>query len=149
MSWEEFLDKLEKDDKARKRLAEIIVTDYDVRIALINAVLRDVATKHDVMELRNEVKEEVTRLGMEFKNYVDKRVDELNARLDSGNKRIDDVNKRIDEVNKRIDDVNKRFDDINKRIDDLNHLVRTSLIAIVVTLATTILVPLILKFLAL
>ncbi len=142
MSWKEFLDELEKDDKARKRLAEIIVTDYDVRIALINAVLRDVATKQDIVELRNDVKEEVTRLEREFKNYVDKSVDDLNTRLD-------DVNKRIDDVNKRIDDVNKRIDDVNKRIDDLNHLVRTSLIAIVVTLATTILVPFILKFLAL
>lgn len=112
MSWEEFLDKLEKDNRARKRLAEIIVTDYEVRIALINAVLRDVATKQDIMEMRNEVRGEISRLENEFKNYVDKRIE-----------------------------------DLNRRIDDLNNLVRVSLIAIVVTLATTILVPFILRFL--
>lgn len=119
MSWEEFLDKLEKDNRARKRLAEIIVTDYDVRIALINAVLRDVATKQDIMEMRNEVRGEIPRLENEFKNYVDK----------------------------RIEDLNKKIEDLNRRIDDLNNLVRVSLIAIIITLATTILVPLILKFL--
>jgi len=134
MSLEEFLDRLEKDGKAKRRLAEMIVSDYDVRIALINAVLRDVATRQDILELRNEI----SSVQNELKSYVNQRIEEVNNR-------IEDLSVNM---NKRIDDVNKRIDDVNSRIIDLNSLVRASLIAIVVTLATTILVPLLLKFFA-
>jgi hypothetical protein len=50
-------------------------------------------------------------------------------------------------VDAKFDDMNRRIDDINRRIDDLNGIVRASLVAIAVTLASTILVPLILRVL--
>ena len=43
--------------------------------------------------------------------------------------------------------INTRINDINKRIDDLYGVVKASLIAITVTLASTIITPLILKLL--
>jgi hypothetical protein len=58
-----------------------------------------------------------------LKSYVGDRFDALKSYVDAG------------------------FDDINKRIDDLNGIVRASLVAITVTLASTILVPLILRVL--
>jgi len=45
----------EENAKARKRLAELLVMEPDVRLAIINAVLRDVATKRDIEELRKEI----------------------------------------------------------------------------------------------
>jgi hypothetical protein len=39
----------------RKRLAELTVTDSDARLAVINAVLADVATKSDLEKLRSEI----------------------------------------------------------------------------------------------
>jgi len=108
----------------------MIVSDYDVRIALINAVLRDVATRQDVLELRNGI----SSVQNELKSYVDQRIGE--------------VSKRIEDVDSRINDVNSRINDLNSRIADLNSLVRASLVAIVVMLATTILVPLLLKLFA-
>jgi len=39
----------------RKRLAELTVTDSDARLAIINAVLADVATKSDLEKLRSEI----------------------------------------------------------------------------------------------
>jgi hypothetical protein len=44
---------LERDLKMRKRLAELMVTDSDVRLAIINAVLADVATMSDLEKLRS------------------------------------------------------------------------------------------------
>jgi polyhydroxyalkanoate synthesis regulator phasin len=41
--------------------------------------------------------------------------------------------------------VDARLDDLNRRISDLYGIVKTSLVAIVVTLASTILTPLILR----
>jgi len=59
----------------------------------------------------------------------------------------DDIDALKSHVDAKFDDTNRRIDDINKRIDDLNGIVRASLVAITVTLASTILVPLILRVL--
>jgi polyhydroxyalkanoate synthesis regulator phasin len=52
---EEVANLFEADVRARKRLAELLVSEPDVRLAIINAVLRDVATKGDMESLRREV----------------------------------------------------------------------------------------------
>ncbi len=48
----------EEDARARRRLAELLVSEPDVRLAIINAVLRDVATKQDLERLREELRRE-------------------------------------------------------------------------------------------
>jgi len=63
----------EGDVRARKRLAELLISEPDVRLAVINAVIRDVATKSDVEALRRELREEMGRL--------DKRIDGLDQRV--------------------------------------------------------------------
>jgi len=50
-------------------------------------------------------------------------------------------------VDARIGDLNARINDLNMRINDLYGVVKASLVAIVVTLASTILVPLVLRLL--
>jgi DNA repair exonuclease SbcCD ATPase subunit len=52
----------EGDVRARKRLTELLVSEPDVRLAIINAVLRDVATKSDVEALRKELKSDMEAL---------------------------------------------------------------------------------------
>ncbi len=62
----EVVDLFEKDESARKRLAELLVSEPDVRLAVINAVLRDVATKSDIQELRKELKGDINELRKEM-----------------------------------------------------------------------------------
>jgi len=52
----------EEDAAARKRLAELLVRELNVRLAIINAVLRDVATKSDIDKLGSEFRGEISRL---------------------------------------------------------------------------------------
>ncbi len=52
---EKLVDELEANMKLRKRLAELLVTEPDIRLVLINAVLANVATKEDIRELRGEI----------------------------------------------------------------------------------------------
>jgi predicted ribosome quality control (RQC) complex YloA/Tae2 family protein len=63
---EKLIEELEKDPKIRKGLAELMLTDSDVRLAIINVVLADVATKSDLEKLeerlRSEIQREVRRL---------------------------------------------------------------------------------------
>ncbi|MEM0311544.1 MAG: hypothetical protein QXF10_08890, partial [Ignisphaera sp.] len=77
----EYIVKLfEEDARARKRLAELLVSEPDIRLAVVNAVLRDVATKSDLerveSSLRNEIRstekglgEAVDGLRREFMEY--------------------------------------------------------------------------------
>lgn len=51
----EYIAKLfEEDVRSRKRLAELLMSEPDIRLAIINAVLRDVATKDYLERLRSE-----------------------------------------------------------------------------------------------
>jgi tetrahydromethanopterin S-methyltransferase subunit G len=104
------------------QLVDELRRDEELRRALAEAlgwrVPANVATKEDIKALEDDIDA--------LKSYVDT---------------------RFDDTNRRIDDINKRIDDINRRIDDLNGIVRASLVAIAVTLASTILVPLILRVL--
>ncbi len=50
---------LKEDRAALKELAEELVLQPDVRLAIINAVLRDVATKDDLKELEEKLKAEI------------------------------------------------------------------------------------------
>ena len=59
---EKLIKEFEENVKLRKRLAELLVSEPDIRLVLINAVIADVATKKDLSELRNELKSEISEL---------------------------------------------------------------------------------------
>ncbi len=52
---ERVVEELEANVRLRKRLAELLIAEPDIRLVLINAVLADVATKDDIRELRSEI----------------------------------------------------------------------------------------------
>lgn len=69
----------EENISARKRLAELLVIEPDVRLAIINAVLRDVATKNDINTLRNEMRDEIGKLRNEISD-LKRDIEKLNER---------------------------------------------------------------------
>ena len=76
----------EEDVKARKRMAELLVTEPDVRLAIINAVLRDVATKQDIKDIAT--KQDI----MMLRKTLEAKIDRLEARME---KKIDRLYKLI------------------------------------------------------
>ncbi len=109
---------LKGDKEALKELAEELVQTPDVRLALINAVLRDVATKGDIEKLRQSTAEDFEKLRREFK-------EELTA-----------TEHRIKEEIKSYVEV--KFDALNRRVDDLYKVTVSALFGILLTLATLI-----------
>ena len=61
----------EEDVRARKRLAELLVSEPDARLAIINAVLRDVATKGDIEALRVTTKSDMETLRKESESDME------------------------------------------------------------------------------
>ena len=101
-----------------------------MRLALANAILREVATKDDLKELRAEMH----RIGEELRDEIYKVRAELKAYIDA----------KVEGLEKLF---NARIDGLERRVSELAALVRASLIAITVTLVSTILTPLVLKLL--
>jgi len=67
---ERVLDELETDIKLRRRLAELLIREPDVRLVLVNAALATVATREDIRELRaeiNQLRAEMNQLREEMK----------------------------------------------------------------------------------
>jgi chromosome segregation ATPase len=127
----------EADVRARRRLAELLVSEPDVRLAIINAVLRDVATKADIAELREEIekaraaeREDMERLRGEFEAFrrevftqigeLRERVAKLEGAFTQLVERVGDLDRRIDSLDKRIDALDRRIDALDKRIDSLD-----------------------------
>ena len=77
---EKLIEELEKDPKIRKRLAELMVTDSDVRLAIINAVLADVATKKDLERLEERIERRISTLERRIE-ALENRVNAIEARL--------------------------------------------------------------------
>lgn len=92
---EDIVKLFEEDVRSRKRLAELLISEPDIRLAMINAVLRDVATKDDIETLRKEVLTQISELR--------DRVSRLEGAFTQLTERINDLDKRIDSLDKRID----------------------------------------------
>jgi predicted ribosome quality control (RQC) complex YloA/Tae2 family protein len=92
---EKLIEELEKDPKIRKRLAELMVTDSDIKLAIINAVLADVATKSDLEELEE-------RLRNDFRNEIQREVRRLEDRISALEDRIAAFENRVNSIEERL-----------------------------------------------
>jgi chromosome segregation ATPase len=61
---------LKSDKDALRELAAAVVSEPELRLAVINAVLADVATKHDISQLREEMRGEISQLRQEVDSEV-------------------------------------------------------------------------------
>ena len=92
---EKLIEELEKDPKIRSRLAELMVTDSDVRLAIINAVLADVATKSDLEKLEAATKRELENLRAEMKAEMEKLEERLERRISALESRVNSIEERL------------------------------------------------------
>jgi uncharacterized protein YceH (UPF0502 family) len=78
---DKLIEELEKDPRVRRRLAELMVTDSDVRLAIINAVLADVATKSDLERLEERLERRISSLESRV-NAIEERLARLEDQMD-------------------------------------------------------------------
>jgi Skp family chaperone for outer membrane proteins len=103
---EKLIEELEKDPKIRKRLAELMVTDSDVRLAIINAVLADVATKSDLEKLEAATKRELENLRAEMKAEMEKLEERLRSEMGKLEERLE---RRISALESRVNSIEERL----------------------------------------
>ena len=137
----------EKYVRARKRLAELLVMEPDVRLAIINAVLRDVATKEDIKELKEEIsilakttREEFEKLKIKLAEKASKKdIVKLESEINLLRRELEKLRTELGKQGERISILETRFDNIEKRLDDFYKLMIISIIGIFITLLTTML----------
>jgi len=81
----------EEDERARRRLAELLVSEPGVRLAIINAVLRDVATRGDLERLAASLRGDLERLEASLREGMKA----LEARVSGLEQRISGLERRI------------------------------------------------------
>jgi hypothetical protein len=135
----QLLEELRKDEELRRALAEELLPEAlrhrELRKAMLIAISREMATKDDVEGLEEDVealRKEIEGLRMAMKEDVE------------GLRKVMATKEDMEKLRAYVD---ARMDSLNERISDLYGIVKTSPLAIVVTLASTILTPLILKLL--
>ncbi len=75
---------LEKDDEGKARIADILASEIAVRSKeiIVESVLKEVATKDDMKELRREIKEIENRLRSEIKESEERLKRDLKEYVD-------------------------------------------------------------------
>jgi parvulin-like peptidyl-prolyl isomerase len=92
---EKLIEELEKDPKIRRRLAELMVTDSDVRLAIVNAVLADVTTKGDLEKLEAATKRELEKLEERLRSEMGKLEERLERRISALESRVNSIEERL------------------------------------------------------
>ena len=92
---EKLIEELEKDPKIRRRLAELMVADSEVRLSIINAVLADVATKSDLEKLEEKLRND-------FRNEIRREVGRLEERISALERRIEALENRVNAIEARL-----------------------------------------------
>ena len=85
-------------------------------------------TKED---LRTIIREEITASEKRMKEYIDLKIETVNAKIDATNARIDSVEKSV----------NARIDNVEKRIDDLKGNINRIWLAIIALIAAAVALP--------
>ncbi len=149
----------EQDHEACKKFAELLVSDSEIRTTIINAVVREAATKHDLEELkkdlkgeiersreetkqdierlreefhrfRQEVKQDIERVREETKREIEKFREETKRDIERLNERVTKLEERVSKLEERVARVEGKLDLFVKLLIALNVPLLTAIIGI-------------------
>jgi len=142
---ERLIKEFEENVKLRKRLAELLVSEPDVRLALINAVIADVATKKDLNELRNELRGEISRVREELRGEISKVREELRGEI--GGLR-GEISKVREELRGEMNGLRGEIGELRREINGLRREVHSNFrwtVGLIITVWGATVIPILLK----
>jgi len=149
---EKLIKEFEENVKLRKRLAELLVSEPDVRLALINAVIADVATKKDLNELRNELRGEISRVREELREEISKVREELRGEIGGLRGEISKVREElrgeIGELRGEINGLRGEIGELRGEINGLRREIHSNFrwtVGLIITVWGATVIPILLK----
>jgi hypothetical protein len=121
LTGEEIVKRIVSDKGALKDLIYHIVSDPDTRVAVISAVLSEVATKQDVRDLRQEM------------NQLRQEMNQLRAEMDA---RFNEVRREMNQLRTEINGLRREINDLRR---EMRSLIRWTITAILIVWGSTVL----------
>jgi chromosome segregation ATPase len=121
LTGEEIVKRIVSDKGALKDLIYHIVSDPDMRVAVISAVLSEVATKQDVRDLRQEM------------NQLRQEMNQLRAEMDA---RFNEVRREMNQLRTEINGLRREINDLRR---EMRSLIRWTITAILIVWGSTVL----------
>ena len=90
---------LKSDRDALRELAVAVASEPELRLAVINAVLADVATKQDIQQMRQELKGEMAQLRQELREEISQLREETKKEIAQLRQHVDgEISKLMGEI---------------------------------------------------
>jgi chromosome segregation ATPase len=121
LTGEEIVKRIVSDKGALKDLIYHIVSDPEMRVAVISAVLSEVATKQDVRDLRQEM------------NQLRQEMNQLRAEMDA---RFNEVRREMNQLRTEINGLRREINDLRR---EMRSLIRWTITAILIVWGSTVL----------
>ena len=121
LTGEEIVKRIVSDKGALKDLIYYVVSDPDMRVAVISAVLSEVATKQDVRDLRQEM------------NQLRQEMNQLRAEMDA---RFNEVRREMNQLRTEINGLRREINDLRR---EMRSLIRWTITAILIVWGSTVL----------
>jgi flagellar biosynthesis GTPase FlhF len=143
--------KLLKSDKdALRELSAAIASEPELRLAVINAVLADVATKQDLQQLRQELKGEMAQLRQEMKEEIAQLREELRGDITATKQDFQqlrrELREEISQLREEIGILRQHVDsEISQLRRDINTNFRWTVGLIIAVWGTTVKIPLLMR----
>jgi len=146
LTGEEIVKRIVSDKGALKDLIYHIVSDPEMRVAVLSAVLAEVATKQDVRDVRqemNQLRTEMSQLRQEtnqLRAEMDARFDGLRREMDA---RFNEVRREMNQLRQEMNQLRREINDLRREINDLRRemrsLIRWTITAILIVWGSTVL----------
>jgi len=128
LTGEEIVKRIVSDKGALKDLIYHIVSDPDMRMAVISAVLSEVATKQDVRDVRQEMNQLRTEM-----SQLRQEMNQLRAEMDA---RFNEVRREMNQLRQEMNQLRREINDLRR---EMRSLIRWTITAILVVWGSTVL----------
>jgi flagellar biosynthesis GTPase FlhF len=142
--------KLLKSDKdALRELAAAVASEPELRLAVINAVLADVATKQDLQQLRQELKGEMAQLRQEMKEAIAQLREELRGDITATKQDFQQLRRELrEEISQLREEIGILRQHVDSEISQLRRDMNTNFrwtVGLIIAVWGTTVIPLLMR----
>jgi len=142
--------KLLKSDKdALRELSAAIASEPELRLAVINAVLADVATKQDLQQLRQELKGEMAQLRQEVKEEIAQLREELRGDITATKQDFQQLRRELrEEISQLREEIGILRQHVDSEISQLRRDMNTNFrwtVGLIIAVWGTTVIPLLMR----
>jgi flagellar biosynthesis GTPase FlhF len=142
--------KLLKSDKdALRELSAAIASEPELRLAVINAVLADVATKQDLQQLRQELKGEMAQLRQEMKEEIAQLREELRGDITATKQDFQQLRRELrEEISQLREEIGILRQHVDSEISQLRRDMNTNFrwtVGLIIAVWGTTVIPLLMR----